>query len=109
MASQNYPFWIVTDSQDGIADYARDNHYLLILFVVLSLLLYFHLRRAQRISPIKILQRAINNDEFIPFYQPVVELACGKIVGAEVLVRWNHPEQGIIPLTNLSTRLNIAA
>lgn len=97
MASQNYPFWIVTDSQDGIADYVRDNHYLLILFVVLSLLLYLHLRRAQRISPIKILQRAINNDEFIPFYQPVVELACGKIVGAEVLVRWNHPEQGIIP------------
>jgi sensor c-di-GMP phosphodiesterase-like protein len=97
MASQNYPFWIVANSREGITDYVRNNHYLLILFMLLSLLFYFHLRRLQKISPIKILRRAINNDEFIPFYQPVVDLVAGKIVGAEVLVRWNHPIQGIIP------------
>lgn len=74
----------------------RDNCYLLISFTIFSLLLFIHLYRLQNISPTKTLARAIRNDEFIPFYQPIVDLTSGKILGAEVLVRWNHPEQGII-------------
>ena len=38
----------------------------------------------------------IANDEFIPFYQPKVDLLSGKIVGAEALARWQHPELGLI-------------
>ncbi len=38
----------------------------------------------------------IANDEFIPFYQPKVDLLSGKIVGAEALARWQHPELGSI-------------
>lgn len=41
------------------------------------------------------LQDGISHDQFQLHYQPLVELATGRIVGAEALVRWNHPELGL--------------
>ncbi len=43
------------------------------------------------------LQRAIDNREFVLHYQPVIELRTGEITGVEALVRWNHPERGMVP------------
>lgn len=42
------------------------------------------------------LRKAITNKEFILHYQPKYSAASGEIVGAEALMRWNHPEQGMI-------------
>ncbi len=42
------------------------------------------------------LRRAIEREEFILYYQPVVSLDSGGIVGMEVLVRWQHPLEGLI-------------
>lgn len=38
----------------------------------------------------------LENDQFEPFFQPKVELASGRIRGAEALARWRHPHHGII-------------
>ncbi|MFQ5579575.1 MAG: EAL domain-containing protein [Nitrospiria bacterium] len=42
------------------------------------------------------LRRAVGQREFVLYYQPIVSLATSKITGFEALVRWNHPEQGLI-------------
>jgi diguanylate cyclase (GGDEF)-like protein len=42
------------------------------------------------------LRSAIENDELVLHFQPMAELESGRIVGAEALVRWEHPERGFI-------------
>jgi diguanylate cyclase (GGDEF)-like protein/PAS domain S-box-containing protein len=43
------------------------------------------------------LQRAVENEEFTVHYQPVIVLETGVISGVEALVRWQHPERGLVP------------
>ncbi len=42
------------------------------------------------------LMGALEEDELIPFFQPIVELRTGRLTGFEVLARWQHPAQGPI-------------
>jgi len=43
------------------------------------------------------LRRALERREFRLHYQPVVSLTTGQITGAEALLRWKHPERGLVP------------
>jgi diguanylate cyclase (GGDEF)-like protein len=45
------------------------------------------------------LRRAVEQQEFALYYQPVVSLQTGKITGFEALLRWQHPLRGIVPPT----------
>jgi len=43
------------------------------------------------------LKRAVERKEWLIYYQPIISLASGKPVGAEALIRWLHPQRGILP------------
>jgi diguanylate cyclase (GGDEF)-like protein/PAS domain S-box-containing protein len=42
------------------------------------------------------LRRALETDELVPYFQPIVSVQTGEITGAEALVRWRHPTQGLV-------------
>ncbi|MBN1576022.1 MAG: EAL domain-containing protein [Chitinispirillaceae bacterium] len=43
------------------------------------------------------LQKALNEKQFIVFYQPLINLKNREIIGAEALIRWQHPDLGMVP------------
>jgi diguanylate cyclase (GGDEF)-like protein len=50
-----------------------------------------------RLALVSELRRAIDRQELILYYQPKAQLADGQVSGVEALVRWQHPERGLIP------------
>lgn len=57
---------------------------------------YKQVRKPPPLIPVADIQRGMQSFEFHPYYQPKVDIASGKVVGAEALVRWLHPQQGVI-------------
>ena len=51
----------------------------------------------EQLSLIGEMREAMARQEFVIYYQPKLDLASGKITGAEALLRWQHPTRGLIP------------
>ncbi|NQZ12267.1 MAG: EAL domain-containing protein, partial [Algicola sp.] len=56
-----------------------------------------HLKAKQRVEVEQQLRIALKQNQFVVHYQPQVALDSGEVIGCEALVRWQHPEKGMIP------------
>jgi EAL domain-containing protein (putative c-di-GMP-specific phosphodiesterase class I) len=53
-------------------------------------------RAMKRVYDVAQLQKALGNRELINHYQPIVMLTTGEVIGVESLVRWQHPQHGLV-------------
>ena len=65
---------------------------LAIVILALSLLM----PRRERDNPIDEIAQALQAGEFVPYYQPIVDIRSGRLRGAEVLIRWRKPDGTIV-------------
>lgn len=62
--------------------------------VLLSFAVILHRRKD---DPVAELERALKNGEFVPYYQPTVDIVNGRLRGAEVLMRWRKRDGTVVP------------
>ncbi|SHN11342.1 EAL domain-containing protein [Phytopseudomonas punonensis] len=100
-SSSRYPFKITAGYPPGATLQYMREHYQpqWLLFLILGALAGAGSYRLslRATSPGTALKRAMEADEFIPHYQPVVEAETGQWHGVETLMRWQHPSEGLVP------------
>jgi diguanylate cyclase (GGDEF)-like protein len=61
--------------------------------------IYTHSLNAAAVERVRLessLRKAMERKEFVLFYQPIIDTQTGRIIGCEALIRWMHPEMGIV-------------
>lgn len=100
LASSRYAFTVAAGFPEGETWRYMSSEYpplfsLLIFFGVVSGAIGHVLQRRSS-SPSHELRRALEAEEFVPYFQPVVHGDTKAWSGAEVLMRWNHPKEGLV-------------
>jgi len=100
LASTRYPFAIHGGYGQGKVGQLMRSEYpalfglLVMIGAMAGVTCFWQLRRAS--SPRAELQRAMEANEFVPYFQPVVRRGDYRWAGVEVLMRWQHPREGLV-------------
>ncbi len=55
-----------------------------------------HIQALSRLTLETSLRKALNRDEFVVYYQPIMDIVSDRLIGFEALIRWQHPERGLL-------------
>ena len=100
LTSSRYPFSVQAGFPKGEVWRYMSSEYpplfsLLVFFGVVSGFIG-HVIQKRSSSPTVEMQRALDAAEFVPYFQPVVDAQSKQCTGIEVLMRWNHPKEGLV-------------
>ncbi|MHC8286723.1 EAL domain-containing protein [Pseudomonas sp. XS1P51] len=100
LTSSRYPFAVTAGFPEGATWRYMTSEYpslfsLLIFFGVISGSIGHFLQKRSS-SPSHEMRRALEAEEFVPYFQPVVHGDTKRWSGIEVLMRWNHPKEGLV-------------
>jgi sensor c-di-GMP phosphodiesterase-like protein len=99
-SSTRYPVKVVAaaSAEAARATIAPLKSIVVILSTVGALIVFaFSLWKAWHREDGDIFSRAVENQEFIPYYQPVIDIFTGEVKGGELLVRWQRPDGSMVP------------
>lgn len=100
-ASQRYPMRVVITTPGRALAAVHGALFLyaniggLVLAIVAAAIVLIVGRRSG--GPVREMHDGIRNREFVPYYQPVIDILSGRLAGCEVLVRWIKPDGKMIP------------
>lgn len=99
--SENYPYSIYSyiSARDLLFKFKEKYGLLILLLITISTIIAGLILKviSKPFSYTEQMTIALHNGEFIPYFQPLIESKTNKVIGVEVLMRWNHPDDGIIP------------
>jgi EAL domain-containing protein (putative c-di-GMP-specific phosphodiesterase class I) len=94
------PIVTVAAQADPAVANAKDLRVIALAFAILTifagLICLLMIPRRQRANPRSEIEKALIAGEFVPYYQPIIDIRSGRVLGAEVLVRWRKPDGTII-------------
>lgn len=90
------PFKISVSPRYTSSAFFHENIHWLLSLLLFVFALFFVLRGCETNKQKRCLMNGIKNNEFVPYYQPVVNIFDNSIVGVEILARWQHPAQGLV-------------
>ncbi|KMJ47076.1 EAL domain-containing protein [Xenorhabdus khoisanae] len=96
--STGFIFWrLFPNYQDNIQPDRKLESIFILLFLLTLLSAVFFYKHTKTITiPEYRLKKAIKNKQFIPYIQPIISNKNNKIIGCEILVRWQHPTHGLL-------------
>ncbi|MFN3358628.1 MAG: EAL domain-containing protein [Pseudomonas sp.] len=100
LASARYPYSVDAGMPEGeVWRYMRDRYpalFSLVVFFGVLAGVFAHWLQKRSSAPTHELQRALEANEFIAYFQPVVRGDTRQWAGCEVLMRWQHPKEGLV-------------
>lgn len=101
VSSSRYPFSLqAAPPVNGFWQFLHTQFDLMLALLLLLCVMFgggAHWLGQRRVSPLRELRRGLKHDEFVPYFQPFVDNARNRWQGVEVLMRWQHPREGLIP------------
>ncbi|EDP60662.1 EAL domain-containing protein [Vibrio sp. AND4] len=98
--STNFPYSVFSGfdySSMPSAFWNKDKQHIIVILVIQMLFALYLLWLSRRPSNLYLeIERAMENNEFVPYAQPILNSISREIQGIEILLRWQHPVQGVV-------------